>query len=111
MKSSEKTEMNDENQDSERPERPEGKPDKPEEKPNKPEGMPEKGPKGPGGMSTFEENGDSITVTLDDSVKIIKKGKDGKENATVEDISEGDLVTLEYDETESLCSIEIIPGF
>lgn len=66
-----------------------------------------KGHKGKGGRhGSFTENGTTVTETVSDSVTVSKKG----EEASVSDISEGNMVKLGYNESGVLESVKLMKG-
>ena len=66
-----------------------------------------KGHKGKGGhRGSFTEDGTTVTVTVTDNITVSKKGAE----ASVSDISEGDIIKLGYNENAELESVKLMKG-
>lgn len=82
---------------------------------DKPEGEAPSGDKpegeAPGGSEKgmpFKENGETVTITLDETVTIqVQDGKDITEG-TSDDITEGNLISIIYDTDGNVTSIEVV---
>lgn len=115
-----------EGEEGERPEKPEGTegemPEKPEgtegempegtegERPEKPEGTEGERPEGRNGQMSedmFEETGETKTIVIEDE-SIIIKNENGEETAgSLADLAEGTMISLSYDENETLTQVMI----
>ena len=66
-----------------------------------------KGHKGKGGHRvSFTEDGTTVTVTVTDNITVSRKGAE----ASVSDISEGDIIKLGYNENAELESVKLMKG-
>jgi mannitol-specific phosphotransferase system IIBC component len=66
-----------------------------------------KGHKGKGGhRGSFTEDGTTVTVTVTDNITVSRKGAE----ASVSDISEGDIIKLGYNENAELESVKLMKG-
>lgn len=67
-----------------------------------------KGHKGKGGhRGSFTEDGTTVTVTVTDNITVSRKGAE----ASVSDISEGDIIKLGYNENAELESVKLMKGY
>lgn len=73
----------------------------------KPEG---EGPSGDKLEMPFEASGEEVTITIDDSVTIEVQQASGSAEGSIDDISEGLIVSLLYDTDGNVITLQVING-